>query len=148
VGHILVKTKSLADKLYKRAKAGENFATLAKKYSQDPGSKKLGGKLTISKGTTVAPFDKVAFALKTGEISQPVKTDFGFHVIKALGPVKPATVTSFTKVKKTIRQQLLQQKQSTATTNWSTKLKKDFDGKVTYQTGYAPPATTAGTTTG
>jgi parvulin-like peptidyl-prolyl isomerase len=148
VAHILVKTKSLADKLYKRAKAGENFATLAKKYSQDPGSKKLGGKLTISKGTTVAPFDKVAFALKTGEISQPVKTDFGYHVIKALGPVKPAKVTSFAKVKKTIRQQVLQQKQSTATTNWSTKLKKDFDGKVTYQTGYAPPATTAGTTTG
>jgi parvulin-like peptidyl-prolyl isomerase len=151
VAHILVKTKSLADKLYARAKAGEDFAKLAKQYSQDPGSKKLGGKLTISKGTTVGPFDQTSFFLKTGQISHPVKTDFGFHIIKALGPIKPAKTTPFAKVKKTIRTQLLQQKRSTATTNWSSKLKKDFDGKISYQTGYAPPATTstaATTTTG
>jgi parvulin-like peptidyl-prolyl isomerase len=150
VAHILVKTKSLADKLYARAKAGEDFAKLAKQYSQDPGSKKLGGKLTISKGTTVGPFDQTSFFLKTGQISHPVKTDFGFHIIKALGPIKPAKTTPFAKVKKTIRTQLLQQKRSTATTNWSNKLKKDFDGKISYQTGYAPPATTstAATTTG
>jgi foldase protein PrsA len=146
VAHILVKTKPLADK---RAKSGEDFAKLAKQYSQDPGSKKLGGKLTISRGTTVGPFDQTAFFLKTGAISHPVKTDFGFHIIKALGPIKPAKTTPFAKVKKTIRTQLLQQKRSEATTTWSTKLKKDFDGKISYQTGYAPPATTtAGTTTG
>ncbi len=150
VAHILVKTKSLADKLYKRAKGGEDFAKLAKRYSQDPGSKKLGGKLTISRGTTVGPFDQTAFLLKTGQISHPVKTDFGYHIIKALGPIKPAKTTPFAKVKKTIRTQLLQQKRSQATTTWTTKLKKDFDGKVSYQTGYAPPttSTTAGTTTG
>ena len=148
VAHILVKTKSLADKLYKRAKAGENFAALAKKYSQDPGSKKVGGKLTVSKGTTVAPFDQTAFLLTTGQISRPVKTDFGYHIIKALSPIKPAKVTPYAKVKKTIRTQLLQQKKSQVTSTWSTKLTKDFNGKISYQTGYAPPATTAGTTTG
>ena len=150
VAHILVKTKSLADKLYKRAKGGEDFAKLAKQYSQDPGSKKVGGKLTISRGTTVGPFDQAAFLLKTGSISRPVKTDFGFHIIKALGPIKAAKTTPFAKVKKTIRTQLLQQKRSEATTTWSAKLKKDFDGKVSYRAGYAPPATTttAGTTTG
>jgi parvulin-like peptidyl-prolyl isomerase len=148
VAHILVKSKSLADKLYTRAQGGENFAKLAKQYSQDPGSKKVGGKLTISKGTTVAPFDQTAFLLKTGQISRPVKTTFGYHIIKALSDVKPATVTPFSKVKKTIRTQLLQQKKSQVTTTWSTKLSKDFKGKISYQTGYAPPATTAATTAG
>ena len=149
VAHILVKSKSLADKLYARVKAGEDFAKLAKQYSQDPGSKKLGGKLTISKGQTVGPFDQTAFLLETGHFSHPIKTDFGWHIIKALGPVKAAKVTPFSKVKATISQTLLQQKKNTAMTNWSNKLKKDFDGKISYQTGYAPPATTtAPTTTG
>lgn len=149
VAHILVKSKSLADKLYARVKAGEDFAKLAKQYSQDPGSKKLGGKLTISKGQTVGPFDQTAFLLETGHISHPIKTDFGYHIIKAIGPVKAAKVTPFSKVKATIKQTLLQQKKNTAMTNWSNQLKKDFDGKISYQTGYAPPATTtAPTTTG
>ena len=146
VAHILVKTRALADKLYTRAKGGENFSKLAKQYSTDPGSKDKGGKLTITKGTTVGPFDQTAFLLPTGAISHPIKTDFGFHIIKALSAVKPAKTTPFTKVKKTIRTQLLQQKKSTATTNWSTKLKKDYDGQVSYQTGYAPPATTTAST--
>jgi len=148
VAHILVKSKSLADKLYTQVTSGGNFAALAKKYSQDPGSKNQGGKLTISKGQTVANFDLMAFDLKTGAISHPVKTQFGYHIIKALGPIKPATTTPFSKVKASIKQQLLQQKRNDAMTTWSSKLKKDFDGKIKYQTGYAPPTQTAGTTTG
>jgi foldase protein PrsA len=147
VAHILVKKKSLADDLYKRIKAGEDFAKLAKKYSQDPGSKKLGGKLTISKGQTVGPFDQTSFLLPVGGVSHPVKTDFGYHVIKALGPVKPAKVTPFSKVKASIRQQLLQQKKNEAMSTWSDKLKKDFDGEISYKTGYAPPSTTTDATT-
>lgn len=148
VAHILVKSKTLADSLYNRVKSGANFAALAKKYSQDPGSKNQGGKLTISKGQTVQNFDLMAFDLKTGAISRPVKTQFGYHIIKALGPIKPATTTPFSKVKASIKQQLLQQKRNDAMTTWSDKLKKDFNGKIKYQTGYAPPTQTAGTTTG
>jgi parvulin-like peptidyl-prolyl isomerase len=149
VAHILVKTKSLADKLYARVKAGESFSKLAKKYSQDPGSKNAGGKLTISKGQTVGPFDTTAFLLPTGNVSRPVKTTFGYHIIKALGDIKAAKTTPFAQVKSSIRQQLLQQKKNEAMTTWENKLKKDFDGKISYQTGYAPPATTstAATTT-
>ena len=83
--HILVKTKAKADDIYDQLKGGADFAALAKKYSEDTGSKANGGKLTISKGQTVAPFDQTAFLLKTNEISQPVKTEFGYHVIQPIG---------------------------------------------------------------
>jgi parvulin-like peptidyl-prolyl isomerase len=147
VAHILVKSKKLADQLYQRVKNGEDFSKLAKKYSQDPGSKAQGGKLTISKGQTVGPFDQTAFLLPTGKFSHPIKTDFGWHIIKALSGVRPAKTTPYSKVKASIKQQLLQQKRNDAMTNWSNKLKKDFNGKVSYQTGYAPAATTAAATT-
>ena len=91
VRHILVNSKSLADTIEKQLKSGGDFATLAKKYSKDPGSAAQGGKLTISKGQTVAPFDKVAFSLKTNELSPPVHTTYGWHIIQALSAVKPAT---------------------------------------------------------
>jgi foldase protein PrsA len=146
IAHILVKKKPLADSLYAQIKAGADFGTLAKKYSQDPGSKAQGGKLTISKGQTVAPFDAMAFVLKTGAVSRPVKTEFGYHIIKALGPIKPAKTTPFKQVKESIRQQLLQQQKNTAMTTWVNKVKKDFAGKVHYQAGYAPPTTTSGAT--
>ena len=148
VAHILVKNKTLADKLYNQLKGGANFGALAKKYSQDPGSKTNGGKLTISKGQTVANFDQMAFLLKTGQFSRPVKTQYGYHIIEALRDVKPATVTAFAQVKASIRQTLLQQKKNDSLQSWSSKLKKDFDGKVSYQTGYAPPTTSNATTTG
>ncbi len=143
IAHILVKSKSLADKLYTQIQNGTNFAALARKYSQDPGSKKQGGKLTISKGQTVAPFDQTAFLMHTGQVSHPVKTEFGYHIIKALGPIKPAKLTPFPQVKESIRQQLLQQHKNEAMTKWVDKVKKDFSGKVHYQAGYAPPATTS-----
>ena len=61
VRHILVKTKKQADDLYAQLQDGANFAALAKQFSEDTGSKANGGKLTISKGQTVAPFDQTAF---------------------------------------------------------------------------------------
>ena len=147
VRHILVKKKALADALYQRAESGENFAALAKKYSTDPGTKKQGGKLPISKGRQVPEFDKAAFALKTGEISQPVKTSYGWHVIEALTGIKKEKVTPLSEVKPAIRQQLLQQDKTNAMKDWVAKAQKDFEKKTTYQVGYEPPASTTATPT-
>jgi parvulin-like peptidyl-prolyl isomerase len=148
VRHILVKDKKLADRLYAQLKSGGNFAALAKKYSQDPGSKAQGGQLTISRGQTVPAFDKVAFSLKTGEISRPVKTQFGWHIIQAQKDATKSKKTPFAQVKLAIKQQLVQQKRSQALQSWLDGVKKEFDSNVRYATGLAPPATTSATTTG
>ena len=66
-----------------KIEAGESFAELAKTYSQDPGSAKTGGDLgSFEQGMMVPEFDSVVFSMKVNEISEPVKTDFGFHLIK------------------------------------------------------------------
>jgi len=161
VRHILVKKHALAVTIYKKLKGGADFSKLALKYSIDP-SKTSGGRLTICKTQstgcikTVPSFEKAAFALKTNEISQPVKDPQyhgWWHVIQALGPVQAATKakpTSFEQVKSAIKQQLVQQKKQEAMTSWWNDTKKSFAKKTKYQTGYAPPAsaTTPTTTTG
>lgn len=148
VRHILVKTKAEADKIYAQLKAGGDFAALAKKYSQDPGSKDQGGKLTITRGQTVAPFDQTAFLLAVDAISRPVKTEYGYHIIQPLSKVKPAKVTPLKDVKDSIRQQLLQTKRNEAMTKWVDGVKKDYDGKVKYAVGFTPPPAPSTTSTG
>jgi parvulin-like peptidyl-prolyl isomerase len=139
VRHILVNSKKLADSLYSQLKGGANFATLAKKYSKDPGSAAQGGKLTISKGQTVPEFEAMSFKLKTGAIAKPVKTQFGWHIIQALSPVKKATFVPFKKVEAQIKQQLASTKKNDAMTKWVTGVQKGFcKGKVKYAVAYKP----------
>ena len=147
VRHILVKTKAQADNLKAQLDDGANFAALAKQHSQDTGSKANGGELTISRGQTVAPFDKTAFALKQEAISPPVKTEFGFHIIQALGAVQAAKVTPLKDVQESIKQQLQQTKKNEAMTKWVDDLKKDYEDKVSYAVGFSPPPAATGTTT-
>ncbi len=141
VRHILVKTKTQADDLYKQLEAGADFAVLAKKYSLDPGSKDNGGKLTITRGQTVAPFDATAFLLPKGQLSRPVKTEFGFHLIEPLSGVKPATTTPIAQVKGQIQSQLEEQTKNDAIQKWADEVQKDYAKKVAYATGFAPPDT-------
>ncbi len=139
VRHILVAKKDLADKLYAQLKSGANFAALAKKYSKDPGSASNGGKLTISKGQTVPAFDKTAFSLKKGELSQPIHTQYGYHIIEALSDVKAAQTTSLSKVESSIKQQLEQQRKNEVMTKWVETKKKSFcKSGIKYQVGYQP----------
>jgi foldase protein PrsA len=147
VRHILVDNKKLANQLEQKLKQGANFAELAKKYSKDTGSAQQGGKLTAVKGQLVKPFQDVAFSLQTGKVSPPVHSQYGWHIIQALGPVKqtPARTQPFSQVESQIKLNLSQQKQQLAWANWLAKLKKDYQGKVSYQTGYTPATTTTPT---
>jgi parvulin-like peptidyl-prolyl isomerase len=78
-------TLALANELRQRLLAGEDFAALAAEYSDDPGSAANGGDLGwFGKGQMVAPFEEAAFSLPIGEISEPVKSDFGYHLIEVL----------------------------------------------------------------
>jgi peptidyl-prolyl cis-trans isomerase C len=74
--------RKLAEDLLKRARAGEDFAKLAKEYSEDPGSKDKGGEYKFPRGQMVKEFENAAFALKTNEVSDIVTTQFGYHIIK------------------------------------------------------------------
>jgi foldase protein PrsA len=152
VRHILVNSKTLADQIETKLKNGADFAQLAKKYSKDTGSAKQGGKLCVAHGgssgactQTVPPFDKASFSLKTHEISQPVKSVYGWHIIQALSPISPSHTQSFSQVEAQIKLQLAQQKKQLAWSNFLAKVKKDYQGKVAYQTGYTPAATTTAT---
>lgn len=137
VRHILVAKKTLADSLYKKLKNGASFVSLVKKYSTDTGSKATGGKLTDTKGSFVAPFEKVAFALKTNEISKPVHSQFGWHIIQALGPIKPAKLQPYSQASQTIKQALLPQKQQTALQTFTrTTYAKYCAGQLAYGKGY------------
>jgi peptidyl-prolyl cis-trans isomerase C len=81
--HILVETEDEAKKAYERVKGGEEFAKVASELSTDPGSKAEGGDLGFfSKDRMVEPFAETAFKLEPGQVSEPLKTQFGWHVIK------------------------------------------------------------------
>jgi parvulin-like peptidyl-prolyl isomerase len=145
VRHILVKSRALADRLYARLKANPSlFPKLAKQYSTDSSSKVNGGELPggAVKGRTVPPFDKVAFSIPTNQISKPVHTQFGWHIIQALGPIKkgtPAKPTPFDQVEAPIRQQLLSQKKNQKYQQWLDGIKKKYCKTIAYQRGYKPP---------
>lgn len=87
-------------------KAPNTFADVARKNSQDPGSAEKGGDLDfVTRGAMVKPFEDAMFALKKGEISNVVETEFGYHIIQ-LNDVKPAVVPPFDKVRATIENEV------------------------------------------
>ena len=146
VRHILVKSKARADEVYRRLQDGGNFNQLARQYSTDTATKKIGGKLPVTKGQTVPPFDKVAFALDQGEVGEPVKTTFGWHVIKADSAIREEKVTPFEDVKKSIQDQLVQEKKDKAVKSWLEEMEKKYKEETVYAAGFEPPPTETGTT--
>jgi parvulin-like peptidyl-prolyl isomerase len=118
--HILVEKEEDAKKVADELKAGADFAALAKQYSTDTSNKDQGGDLNwFAKGQMVKEFEDVAFALKVGEISQPVKTEFGYHIIQSLGhEVSPLDATK------------LQEAKQKAYTDWLDNAKKELNAET------------------
>jgi foldase protein PrsA len=132
-------SKAEADRILAEIRGGADFATLAKQESADTVSAKEGGKLTANKGQLVAPFEKSAFALDVNEVSEPIKTIFGYHIIEALSPVRKASTTPLAKVKASISATLLQEKQSAFMVDWVQDIAKDYEGKTDYALGFELP---------
>ena len=95
--------------ILERVKKGEDFAKLAEEHSEDPGSRQKGGDLGyIARNTTMPELEQAAFALEVGQVSGPVETAFGFHLIK-VEEKKKASVASFDQVKEEVRRKTLQE---------------------------------------
>lgn len=101
--HVLLATEAEAKEVYTKAKAGEDFEVLAKKFSKDPSAAQNMGDLGFFTRSRMVPqFADAAFSMKAGEISQPVKSPFGFHVIKVVEK-KDGKPVKFDEVKDQVR---------------------------------------------
>jgi parvulin-like peptidyl-prolyl isomerase len=136
---VAAKRKQIDD-LLKRVKAGEDFATLATQYSEDPGSKDRGGELEpFPRGGQMAPeFEAAAFSLATNQVSDVVTTVYGFHIIKVLDrtPAKKNTLdtviddTTHTTVMDALKDVLTRQKIAKAAPDYVEKLRKENDVEI------------------
>jgi peptidyl-prolyl cis-trans isomerase D len=132
--HILLKTegkddatvKAKIDDILKQAKAGADFGELAKKYSEDDSNAKNGGDLDyFGRGKMVPEFDAVAFTLQPGQISDVVKTQFGYHIIK-LTDKKTGTTRPFAELRQQLADQLAYERAQTQAAELSASLEKQI----------------------
>ena len=126
------------DKILERAKKGEEFAALAREYSEDPGSKNAGGEYTFARGQFHNPeFESAAFALKTNEISGVITTAFGYHILK-LYEKMPAQKLELAKVKDELKDGLSRREvQEKLLPDFLKSLKKE--ASLQYFNGAKPP---------
>lgn len=125
--HILVENEEKAKEIIAKLRNGDDFAELAKKYSIDPATKENGGDLGFfGKGDMVKEFEDVAFSLKVGEISSPVKTQYGYHIIK-VEEKKEAQEADYEKSKDKIKDILFNQKVQQEYDPWMQELYKQYN---------------------
>lgn len=105
--HILLADQETAAEVYAQLEAGGDFEALARENSTDPGSAENGGDLgCISPGQTVPAFEEAAFGAEVGETTEPVQSEFGFHIIR-VDERKPGAVAPFAEVRAQVREQLV-----------------------------------------
>ena len=127
--HILVETEKEANDIIEKLNTGSKFADLAKKLSKDTGSAAKGGDLGyFGRGQMVPEFERAAISLKPGEVSKPVKTRFGYHVIKLID-IKKGEPANFEQSKESIKRQLMGEKRKKIFETFVDKLKETY--KVT-----------------
>lgn len=127
--HILVKTEEEAEKIKKEIEEGKDFAKAATEYSTCP-SKEAGGALgEFPRGAMVPEFEEKAFSMEEGEISEPVKTQFGYHIIKVNKKADPSGV-KFEDVEKDVKSEALRIKQQETYLKKLNALKEKYDTEV------------------
>jgi foldase protein PrsA len=127
--HILVATLEEANEVIGKLNSGESFEDLAKEYSIDTSNASNGGNLGFfGKGAMVQPFESVAFSMDINEISEPVETSFGFHIIKVMDK-KAAAEATLEGSKETITEVLKETKMTEAYQNWYTNVKDKYTVK-------------------
>jgi peptidyl-prolyl cis-trans isomerase C len=125
--HILVQTEEEANSIHEKIKNDEDFTKLAKEYSKDKGSAEKGGDLGyFARGKMVPEFERAAASLKPGEVSEPVKTRFGYHIIK-LTDIKEGTPANFEQSSESIKRQLLAEKRKKLFDRHVEQLKAELD---------------------
>jgi foldase protein PrsA len=125
--HILVDDEATAKEVKQKLTDGADFAELAKEYSTDEGTKENGGELGFfARGTMVTEFEDVAFTLPVNENSDPVKTEYGYHIIK-VEEKKEAKEADFDDSKAEIKETLIDQKMETEYSTWLEEKKNDYD---------------------
>lgn len=149
VSHILVADEATANAVKARLDAGEDFATVAKEVSTNPGSKDKGGELgdVPTEGSGFVPeFEAGMKTLAVGQISAPVKSSFGYHIIRVT-KITPAGTQTFDQVKEELKQGLATENQRTAFEAWFEGVKGNY--KVEYAEEFKPTPTspTAATAT-
>jgi len=132
--HILVEDERTAKEVKEKLDRGEDFAQLAKEYSTDSSNAESGGELGyFAKGTMVEEFENVAFAMNKGEVSEPVKTEYGFHLIRVTDK-KEAKEAVFEDHQEEIKQILFDQEISTAYSTWIMEQREEFEIENTLET--------------
>jgi len=127
--HILVKTEEVGKEALDKLNSGEKFEEVAKEVSECP-SKDQGGNLGLfGRGQMVPEFEEVAFKLKIDEVSELVKTQFGFHIIK-LTDKKDKVISSFEEIKQNIKYELYSIKQAQIYQDEISKLKNKYDVEI------------------
>ncbi|WP_396654821.1 peptidylprolyl isomerase [Mesobacillus jeotgali] len=127
--HILVEDEATAMKVKEELDQGKDFAELAKEFSTDSSNAENGGDLGyFSKGEMAEEFEKTAFALEAGAISEPVKTEFGYHIIKLVDK-KAAKAAEFDEHKEEIKELLFDQEVQAEYTNWLEEKKAEYEIK-------------------
>jgi len=127
--NILVETEEKAQEILTELKTGKDFSEIAKENSIGPSASQGGDLGYLSKGTIIPEIEEVVFALEVGELSQVVKTDFGFHILK-ITDKKPERVKTLEEVKEDIRQTLLSDKQKEAFDNLIEELKSKVEIQI------------------
>lgn len=128
--HILVEEKEEADTILKEINAGLEFEEAAKKYSKCPSSSKGGDLGFFSEGQMVPPFEQAAFNMQVGEISQPIQTQFGYHLIKVNDKKAAGFRPLDEEVKEQIKNVLTSKKQNELYINKSEELRNKYEIKI------------------